>query len=225
MREMEPLELTGKGNLPLRFCRSLVDTVIFDEDRQLFEDGHFRTERDCSNLHLANVISDVAGLTVSTKTRMRLAPGSARYLERPVELYRNLFLSFTRRLNWEYLDRYPEAKVVKWAVGFSCFLVQRHGAEPREGGFYAERFLKAFPTGPEPGYPDNEEGRRDYRTCYINRTFRHFMGRFGLAELEGEPWKDPVMVRRTPLLLEAVRWRGGPMARYPDGDPRYTHYE
>ena len=126
------------------------------------------------------------------------------------ELYRYLFVNYTRKFNWGYNDLYPEAWIIQGGFPFSLFLVQKYGAEKRNVKFYADKFLQAFPlvmrTVPDSDSFTNEE---NFQRCYSLRTFDRFLKRFGLIDIIGREnsfSKDYYIIKKA-LIDDLISWR------------------
>jgi len=185
----QPLKLTQKGNLPVRFCKKSLDTGLAGPDAGWLREGGFRGEMDCEYLHMINILCGLAGLTKKVHGKLSLTRRGEAHLsgKRSLELYKRLFFTYAARFNWAYEDVYPEASSIQANFGFSMYLVCKYGEGPTGIEFYADKFAAAFPfvLASFPGSTAWTTGER-FLHCYSLRTFERFLGRFGLVDLRWE---------------------------------------
>lgn len=212
IKEQQPLRLTQKGNLPPKFLKELIEDGVIEseEDRFLFNIYPPRTELDAFYIHIMNFLTQVTGLTRKSHNRISLTKKGSRYLgqELASELYLKLFLNYITKYNWGYADMYPESWIIQGGFGFTIFLVQKYGNEPRDANFYAEKYLKAFPKLLE-DFPDSEysTGLMDFQNCYKTRLFKKFLYRFGLIEVvkKDKFWENVIIIKKE-LIDHLVKW-------------------
>ena len=211
----QPLRLTQKGNLPRAFCQGLVESGMLDEIRDLewFKKHPIQTELEVWYIHIINLITYDAGLTWKKHGKLRLTKKGSIYLHKkqPSELFLLLVSTYVRKLNWAYADIHgPDAIFIQEASGYSLHLVQQFGHRVETSTFYSDMFLKTFPrvlelfAGLRSGTP-----MKEFEWYYYNRTFRKFLGRFGLVEIGNDNFhsKGPPMIRRSALFDEFIRWK------------------
>jgi len=208
------LKPTAKGNLPQKFCREAALAYwgedVYQENTRF---GGINREEDFSDLHIARLVSELAGLIRKYKGRFILSRNCRALLTGKglAALYPRLFTAYVEQFNWSYGDRYPELRFIQTAFLFTLYLLMRYGDTWRPHEFYEDSFLHAFPmmldeVPPEPAFTPEQQAR----TCYTWRTLVHFVGYFGLATVE--PVSDKrfcheYRVKGLPLLREAVRFQ------------------
>lgn len=210
VKEREPLKLTQKGNLPRKFCRALHDSGIEDEKLIALSRQPIYREHDSSYIHVTNVLTKDWGLSKKRHGYLSLTHKARKYLdsENHTKLFLEVFKRYTTEYNWAYTDGYPESSIIQEGFGFSIFLVQKYGDQPRLADFYGSKYLKAFPVAlkdfPETTYFSSE--KNFYRAYYI-RVFRRFLKRFGLIEISGEDHiTEKVTVQKRPIIDRLITW-------------------
>lgn len=215
VREGQPLKLTQKGNLPRKLCREMVAEGLVEGvmDQEWFEKNPIMKEADSYYVHFLNVLGHLAGLTRSAKGRMCLTRKAEDLVDSdsPAVLYRHLFVAYTRKVNWAYFDRYPEAWLVQAGFGFTIRLVQVHGDVPRRASFYTDKLVTAFP-GVVDEFPDTGSisGRERFGWCYDARALERFLERFGLVDIHRRSdlrASDHEEVVKTDLIDRIFEWR------------------
>lgn len=212
INEQQPLKLTQKGNLPQKFLRELTDNGVIEseEDQDLFKEFPPRTETDVFYIHIMNFLTQATGLTKKRYNRISLTEKGKRYLDKELasELYLHLFMNYITKYNWGYADGYPESWIIQGGFGFTIYLVQKYGNEPREVNFYAEKYLKAFPKLMR-DFPDEQysTGLKEFQRCYTVRVFKRFLHKFGLIEVVKKEkfWESVIIIKRE-LIDQFVKW-------------------
>ena len=93
------------------------------------------------------------------------------------------------------------------AFSYSLSLLANFGGEAREVGFYANKYLTAFPMLLEEIPPQNWATPEQHLTrCYVPRFFSRFAIWWGLAELEkkGDIFNNEKDVVRKGKILEQL---------------------
>ncbi|MFO8109193.1 MAG: hypothetical protein R6U17_01525 [Thermoplasmata archaeon] len=212
LRERQPLKLTAKGNLPRNFCRELCEADILEGDRFAFKDRLIMREEASYYIHFMNVFTQLIGFTCMDKGSISSTEKAEEYLDSrsPSEWFTHLFKAHTEKFNWGYSDYYSEAEIIQGGFGFSIFLVQKYGDEPRKVKFYTEKFLKAFPSVLSE-FPDkgSVSGKKLFRSCYETRMFERFLERFGLIEYPGdeEIFSSDRPVVKKDLIDHVFKWK------------------
>jgi hypothetical protein len=208
MKENSPLKLTQKGNLPLSFCRYLVDKGLMEG--RILSNLHLNSEEDIAYLTFMKMITWKMGLVSKRYNRFSLSGKGKKFLKLDDgERYRMLFKYMTTVFNWGYFDWYPYSWIVQGGFAFSIFLFQKYGDEKRPPEFYSMKFRIAFPGL----YRDFDEWRgpdpiMGYERAYNTRVIERFLNRMGLVEVEydDENRYDPVSVRKKPLIDRVIGW-------------------
>ncbi len=209
LKKVEPVKLTQKGNLPLFFCRMLIDEGIYDRFTRIFlHQFPLKTELDSPHIHTINIITRVSGLTRKKYGKLTLTKKAIRYLKSNsiVELYLTMLVSFATKCNWEYFDYYPSSPIIQERFGFTIFLVQKYGNESRKFQFYSDKYLRAFPRL----IIDFLNNIKRYQECYFYRVIERFLDRFGLIEIERDMEREfnvNVIIKKTRLIEQIFRWQ------------------
>jgi len=210
--ELQPLKLTQKGNLPQKLLQELCDLDIFEseKERDLIKQFSIRRETDNFYIHIIHILSDMMRLTIKKRGKILLTRDGRRFLDKELarDFYLRLFINYTSRYNWEYGDLYPGSWIIQAGFGFSIYLVQKYGNEPRGVNFYAEKFLKAFSKAMN-DFPCTKylSGLEDFQSCYGLRTFKRFMKKFGFIEILNEDeWDKDQKIIKKDLVDNFVKW-------------------
>lgn len=207
------LKPTAKGNLPRKFTREAAFAFWGKEDyEERTSIGGINREEDFFDLHVVRVTAELAGLIrkykgkfiLSRPCRASMATGGA------AAIYPQLFRTYVEEFNWGYRDGFPELRFVQTSFLFTLYLLTRYGDTDRSHTFYEDCFLRAFPAVlnelPPDGFFPPEE---DFRRCYTRRALVHFVGFFGLGEVEevSDDYLDrQYRVRALPLLRDILRF-------------------
>jgi len=201
------LKATAKGNLPLKFCKSMAHQLreAADDQRRL-RIGGIRSETDLEQLHCTRLVAELAGLIRKYRGHFVLTRKCKDLLSRHDigGLYFELFMSDPTQFNWANRDLYPEAEIVQPSFLYTLFLLSSFGDQQRHQQFYEDRFLTAFPMViemfEETGYSTAESSARH---CYVLRALDRFAAFFGLAELVADAqalYGNRYIIRKTDLL-------------------------
>jgi hypothetical protein len=206
------MKATAKGNLPRAFCQEAALSYWGAEKYEGWTLGHgVRQERDCLELNVIRLISELAGLLRKYRGRFLLTKKAGTLLAAGAgKVYLELFEAYAGKFNWGYSDGYADLVIVQQSFLYSLFLLHRFGDPFRPPAFYEEKFLRAFPGVlreiAEPGYKTKE----DYiGHCYTLRTMERFAHFFGLIEIKAlSPGIFPhqIEIRKSPLLDQFVNF-------------------
>lgn len=208
------LKPTAKGNLPQKFCREAA-LIYWGEERyrENTRFGDINREDDFADLHVTRLVAELAGLVRKYRGRFILSRHCRTLLTRDglASIYPRLFRAFVEKYNWGYRDHYPELRFIQQAFLFTLYLLTQYGDSWLPDTFYADSFLRAFPSvlnevPPRPVFSPEEE----IRNCYTWRSLVHFAGFLGLAEVEPiseERFSRQYRVKALPLLNEAVQFQ------------------
>ena len=210
------LKATAKGNLPLKFCKSLAQEMReAADDRRSLRIGGIRSEIDLEQLHCTRLVAELAGLIRKYRGHFVMTRKCKDMLSRQDHggIYFELFKAYTTRFNWAYRDMYPEAEIVQPSFLYTLFLLASLGDQQRHQQFYEDRFLTAFPMVidmfAETGYSTAESSARH---CYVLRALDRFAAFFGLAELVSDAqavYGNRYIIRKTDLLDRFVTFSRG----------------
>lgn len=207
------LKATATGNLPRSFCREAALAFLGEEGYQKrTRYGGINTEPDFSELHVARLAADLAGLTRRYKGKFILSKECRKILTKEglPGIYPRLFRAFAREYNWGYQDRYQEFSIIQHSFLFTLHLLQRFGAEWQTSTFYADNFLRAFPAvlGEARPYPF-ETVEEQVSRCYSIRALERFAGFLGLVEIDRDPtdrYADEFRLRKLPLVDHVIQF-------------------
>lgn len=226
------LKATAKGNLPRAVCRDLA-VRYFTEERLYLDtyasvSGH--REEDFRDLHYTRRLARKAGLIRLARGRWRLTARGRELLEQhgAAGVYPLLLRAAAAMSPWPRGSEDGLDALIRDAWSFTAWLLTRYGEEPRPSTFYQEAFVRAFPRSIDllPDVANRERAaergdaeRRDTLAAVVGLLYawsglRQFAGFLGLARIETVEHTEDVppidrvtMVRATPLLREAVRFR------------------
>ena len=216
------LKATAKGNLPLAYVQAAAQRFQATAWRcdSIERIEHARTEWDFSNLYITRLVARMAGLVSLRRGRWNLTQKYRRTFERhgAAGVYAQLFRTFVARYAWNSADGYPELGIIQTSWAFSLLLLLRYGDTWRDGGFYADRFVRAFPMALDEAAHAlaNNPWQRDpetvVRDAYDVRVLQRFAAFLGLAEVEHgrsiETYGRTLRVRATPALADVLALAG-----------------
>jgi hypothetical protein len=201
------LKMTPKGNLPAAFSQSVALSYYGEEGfREKTRYGGFRKEQDWGEIHAVRLTAELAGFIKKEKGRFRLTRKGEQVLSQGLngKLFLDLFKGYALKFDWAYRDRYPQMAIVQDSFLFTLFCLHRFGNEARPGEFYADLFLRAFPTVlnelPRGLYGSPEE---EAKRCFSLRALERFANFFGFANvlIPGRYQLGlPLEVKKEPLL-------------------------
>lgn len=192
IKELQPLKLTPKGNLPQKVFKPLYAKKIMPNIH--IEKGiiKLRTEEDWMAIHNIRHIVKIAGWTRKYNGKRSLTKKGEKILAQSslFPLFKDFFIAFCTKFNWGYNDGYESDTIGHIGFGFSLLLFLKFGNTSRPVKFYADKYIKAFP------HLLKEVSANTYSTpegsvssCYITRTINRFMDWFGLVEGEYDTWE------------------------------------
>jgi len=216
------LKATATGNLPRAYVQEAAARYRAAGWRADPLDAleRIRTEPDFRDLHVARHVARMAGLVRLHRGRWHLTQAYRRAIARhgAAGAYPPLFRAFVQRYAWSSADGYPDLSIIQASWAFSLLLLHRYGHGWRDGGFYADRFLRAYPVAVdevEDAYRYlawKKEPERAVRVAYELRVLERFAAFLGLADVERG--RDPAIdgrvlrVRATPALASVVGFVG-----------------
>src|SRR5690554_7311901 len=107
----KPVKLTPKGNLPTAFVKERAAAYAPTHDLHYdFHRTYVHNEDSFSDLHVAKVVADLAGLVYKRHGKLHLTKRAANLLadQGPAGVYPLLLRTYAARYNWGYTDRYEE---------------------------------------------------------------------------------------------------------------------
>jgi hypothetical protein len=207
------LKPTATGNLPRNLCRSVALTWLGDDgyaERTRY--GGINSETDFREINGFRYVCEFAGYLRKYRGKFIIGSECQQLLKTGGQsaVYRGLFKSFIKELDWGFSDRYPDAlSLIQHFWAFSIYLLQRYGDEWRPSTFYEEAFLNAFPAVANlPMHSAFQDPESLVKNAYRLRILKHWFVWFGLAEVENlEPTNmisTKYRVRKTPLADQVV---------------------
>ncbi|MHB8707997.1 MAG: YecA family protein [Desulfuromonadales bacterium] len=208
------LKPTATGNLPRNVCREAALAFLGEDGyREHTRFGGINSEPDFAELHVTRLVAELAGLVRKYNGKFILGRECRKILagQGAAGIYPRLFRAFVREYNWGFLDRYPELPLVQQSFLFTLFLLKKHGIEWRSSEYYADAFLRAFPTLVQevPSEIMYLTPERMVSGCYSLRALDRFAEFLGLAEIERDPvnrYAREFRLRKLPLLEQVVRF-------------------
>jgi hypothetical protein len=210
------LKATAKGNLPLKFCKSMAQQLSeAADDQRGLRIGGISSETDLEQLHCTRLVAELAGLIRKYRGHFVMTRKCKDMLAGQDHggIYLELLKSYATQFNWAYRDLYPEAEIVQHSFLYTLFLLASFGDSQRPQQFYEDKFLNAFPMAidmfEETSYSTAEDSAR---RCYFLRALDRFAAFFGLAELVSESrelYDYRYSVRKTVLLERFVTFSFG----------------
>jgi hypothetical protein len=206
------IKLTPLGALPRKVLRELYDHNFITEE--IIEAGVSKLSREQDSIAITSVhlILPVCGVIKKANGRLSLTKKGQQLLEpgQRVNLFREIFSSYTDKFDWSSNDGYPPSPVGQLGWGFTVYLLEKFGQTDRTIEFYSEKYLKAFPKLLD-FFPARPYGTpiEDFINCYRVRTFERFLEWFGLVKvghLHGVHGSKSERVKRTDLFHGVFRF-------------------
>lgn len=120
------VKLTQKGNLSRSFVRDLLDVLEISKDTRdrLFRVCKVINEIDCFEIHIPNILLNLAGLVRKYKGTLKITR-KGRELATDAnagQLFNLLFQTFFKKLNLFYLTRYKEIQGYQATIAFPIYM-------------------------------------------------------------------------------------------------------
>ena len=198
------IKLTPLGALPKKVVVELYSYKFIPE--YFLENGVTKLTRqqDSISIENARLVAEVAGLVKKIKGKFSLTKNGTLLLkpENRIKLFKAILEAFTERFMWSYNDGYPEYPIGQKGWAFSVFMLAKFGEHLRQGEFYGDKYVTAFPHFIEYFTDVTYETPRDNCIrCYVVRTFERFFEWFGFVETEkGEKVLDSSNYKAADLL-------------------------
>ena len=184
---------------------------IRDEELLMLKTHPINVEMDSLYILALNVFTRMLGLTKIRYNRLSLTEKGTTKLKKldDSDFFFEVLEAYAERFNWGFSDGYPGSWIIQAGFGLSIHLVQKYGQEFRLAEFYADKYLKAFPTGlfdfPKEAYASSEEL---FKSAYILRVFERFLKRFGFIETTGNTFgRHDYTIKKTPLIDDLISWK------------------
>lgn len=206
IKELQPLKLTPKGNLPQKVFKPLYAEKIMPD--VYIEEGitKLRTEEDWMAMHTVRHIAKMAGWTKKYHGKRSLTKKGEKMLAQSnlFPIFKDFFSTFCTKFNWGYNDGYESKSIGHSGFGFSLLLFLKFGDTSRSVRFYADKYFKAFPYLVEEIIESTYSTPKEIaNNCYTTRTINRFLDWFGLVDGELGTMKRIELaspITKTPLL-------------------------
>ncbi|GMQ30212.1 hypothetical protein [Algoriphagus confluentis] len=180
------IKLTPLGALPKKVMVELYDRrFLLDEH---IERGITKLwkEDDCIAIKTARLTAEIAGLVRKVNNKLTLTKTTTKLFEKSnrLQIFRQFFQAFTDKFLWSFNDGYPEQPIGQLGWAFSVIMLDKFGHQPQTVGFYADKYLRAFPKFIAFFQPDYSTPERQFFRCYGVRTFDRFLLWFGLVTVD-----------------------------------------
>lgn len=185
IEEKGEIKLTQKGNLPLAIAREVHDKNYFNykiNNPSLFK---INSETDSLIVHLSRILLQLSGITRKKYNKISLTKAGAKSITNIHDIFRKIITVYCYKLNWGYLNYFPEDSIGNMGFGFSLILLSKYGDATHPINFYAKKYFKAFPFLREeypihPKFPDLFTPEKSYES----KTFHKFFNDFGFVIIE-----------------------------------------
>jgi hypothetical protein len=181
------IKLTPLGALPKKVVVELYSYKFIPE--YFLENGVTKLTRqqDSISIENARLVAEVAGLVKKIKGKFSLTKDGILLLkpENRLKLFKNVLEAFTERFMWSYNDGYPEHPIGQKGWAFSVFMLAKFADRFRDGEFYGDKYVIAFPHFVDFFHNVTyETPKENCIRCYVVRTFDRFFEWFGLVTVE-----------------------------------------
>ncbi|WP_404361736.1 hypothetical protein [Marinobacter sp.] len=141
------IRLTGKGNLPLKHVKAMIDAGGASVVAPMARYSPIRSEEHVLAVILTRVLLEIAGYTKKQKGVLSLKKTAETRLEKKgwLMLYRDLLSTALTRLSWASMDHYQGLEGVRYTAPFCFWLLSQKGDEWRPVDEYLDDMLRAFP--------------------------------------------------------------------------------
>jgi hypothetical protein len=183
------LKLTAKGFLPLKYVAELYEQGCMKENIPEERIKKMR-EEDTPVVRLPRLLLELIGMTKKRNNKLSLTKKGHQLLQNDEQLLPLMLKSYCTRFLWSYFDPLQDDEIAQTGFGFSLLLLKKYGKEKHSKGFYAKKYLRAFPKMEMDyrlfisNYP--ELGLKILTETYCARTFDRFTEYFGLTETQKE---------------------------------------
>jgi hypothetical protein len=182
------IRLTGKGNLPLKQVKAMIEAAGEEVVVPFAGYGSVRSEEDILGVQLTRVLLELAGYTRKEKGRLLLKKAAAKRLDTKgwLTLYQDILAVTFSEFNWAWMDHYDGLDDIQTVGPFFLWLLADKGGDwlPVDG--YINDMLAAFPQLPLSAHPrpyaSEEQQTRWALDSRVIRLFRLL----GLIELNPE---------------------------------------
>ncbi len=182
------VRLTGKGNLPLKQVKAMIDAAGEEVVVPFAGYGSVRSEEDILGVQLTRVLLELAGYTRKEKGRLLLKKSAAKRLvtKGRLTLYQDMLAATFSKFNWAWIDHYDGLEDIQTVGPFFLWLLAENGGDwlPVEG--YINGMLAAFPQLPLSAHPRPYASEDQQTRWALNSRVIRLFRLLGLMELNPE---------------------------------------
>lgn len=210
INDLGELKLTATGSLPTALVRQIYDKGFIKDD--MIDRGIIKLYAETSSrpIHLARMITELAGFTKKRNNKLSLTKLWKNKLEKKgrQEIFIQTFSTFAHKFNWGYFDYYECQSAGQLGYAFTLYLISKYGDKERRDKFYSEKYLIAFPAFLDEFYdfPLEKEKNRSFNSCYSVRTFDRFLEYFNLisSREEGKVYHDKIKIIKKSEIFDKI---------------------
>lgn len=199
------IRLTGKGNLPLKHVKAMIDAGGEDIVFPVAAFSAARSEESVLGVHLTRVLMEVAGFTKKEKGRLLLKKIAAKRIEKKGWLifYMDMLSAALSQFNWAWMDHSEGLEDVQYIGPFIFWLLSEKGGQWLPVQDYLSDMLRAFPRLPLAAYPVSYASQEQQAKWALEFRMIRLCRMLGLLELNPEYTlmrkEEQQMMRRTGL--------------------------
>jgi hypothetical protein len=198
---------TAKRNLNRKFVKAIFDGLVIPDDikEEILTYNKVINEEDVFHLHVIRIVCEEAKLIQCRKKKFIVTASGKRLLseESIGELFYGLFITYFRKFNIAYVDRFSELDCIQQTIGYSLCRLSRTASEWIEIEILSDQIL--LPTVEEEALKALPSVISPYWVMYtrIVRPLRDF----GLLECryKGDRNREVEAVRKTKLFDRFIR--------------------
>jgi hypothetical protein len=189
------IKLTPMGALPKKVLVELYDKRILLDDHIECGIVKLTREHDWISLMSARMTLQIAGLVRQANGKIILTKKTEKLLAESnrQELFKQFFQVFTEKFLWSSNDGYPAEMLGQLGWAFSIYSIDKFGNQPMSCGFYAEKYLKAFPYFLGFFKDSYSTVAEQSSRCYAIRTFSRFLEWFGFVKFDQKKSRSELM--------------------------------
>jgi hypothetical protein len=211
INDLGELKLTAKGFLPTTLVKEIYDLGLIKD--YAIEKGITKLYAETSSqpINLTRLITELAGFTKKRYNKLTLTKTWRDKLlkKNRQDIFIHAFSTFMQKFNWGYFDLYSSQATGTVGSAYSLFLLSKYGDNERLVSFYAEKYLKAFPSLIDSFKEDSwvTDINRSFNSCYSVRTFDRFLDYFNLITIrtDGRQYDDTKkFVKKSPIFDDII---------------------
>ncbi|MCD1630794.1 plasmid pRiA4b ORF-3 family protein [Marinobacter shengliensis] len=182
------IRLTGKGNLPLKQVKAMIEAAGEEVVVPFAGYGSVRSEEDILGVQLTRVLLELAGYTRKEKGRLLLKKAAAKRIHTKgwLTLYQDMLAATFSEFNWAWMDHYDGLDDIQTVGPFFLWLLAEKGGDwlPVDG--YINDMLAAFPQLPLSAHPRPYASEEQQTRWALNSRVIRLFRLLGLIELNPE---------------------------------------